>query len=523
MSNFINLTKVFFLTGFGVNKKKNKQTPILKQIGLMAILFSVVSIGYNAMMFLLPETAMATDYRDILIFMVTISSFLVFITTFNQIQSVLFNSTDYEFIQSLPVTNATVIAAKIMALLLICIGEDIIIFLPTTVFYLIFAHDVFGTIISFVTIFFISFVPLLISSIVGTLIALATKRVKNKNIFQTIVYLMYFGVVFFISFSMNGSNIIDKKAVSNVLPHILLYKEALFSYNIVPYLIFIAVNIAAFAFVVGFISLLYKPVNAAKQNVGDGKYKLEKSTGESVNKVLFKKELKMVTGKANVFINAIMGCIMYPVTFILTMLINVPEGEQTKYLSVIVYFIPFLGLIMSSIMSPTSSSISLEGKNFEMLLSYPLTPKEIIKAKIKAGLLIPACLYIASSSIIVVIMMIKGMPDTFTWPLIASVYLAPQLGLLFTTLVGSLCNLNWPKTEYENEMQVIKNSKSVVMSMLFCFFPSFVVGGIVTGTCFVSPIISLIVLVVVYGAGAGIVYGLINKHGDRLFKDITNK
>lgn len=526
MDKYLTLTKVFFLSGISTSRKANSQRPVFKQLGIMALIFGAVSVFYNFMMFMMVNAGTegtAFGYKDILLFVLTVASLLVIVTTFNQMQTALFNSNDFEFIQSLPVRNRTVIASKISSILILCIAEDVIIFLPTVVLYLVFTGDVFGTLISLAAMFFVSLVPLLLSSLIGTLIALITKKLKRKNVFQIIVYFMYFCVIFIVSFSINGSSFINRAEMSKAMPHLLLFKDALYNRNVWSFLLFILINAAAFAAVVAVIALLYKPINSIKENTGGGAYRKERSGNSKLAMILIKKDLRMLTGKPNYFINSIFGSILYPIYSVMFMFMNVGNESGRNFYGVMIFSIPVMGLLMNSITNSTSASISLEGKNFENLLCYPVSPKEIIRSKIRVGFAVPSLISVAGSTVIIVMLAFKNLLAAVPWPTVVSIYLAPQLALMYASVTGMLCNLIWPKINYENEIQVVKNSRSALFGMLFGFVPSTVAGVVVFALNFIDPVASLISLAVIYPVMTLVMSLILKKNEERLFRNVINK
>lgn len=518
MDKFFILTKVFFLSSFNVNKRKNSQKPVFKTLGLYALMFLGLSIMYNFMLFQ-TYSFQGLDYRGLLVLILSISAFFVFISSFSQMQNVLFSSKDFEFVQSLPVKNSTVVAAKIATILLIGIIEDLIIYLPTIVLYIMFTGEMFGAAISIIAVLFVSFVPVLVSSIFGTLVALISKKLKNKTVFQIIVYLLYFFVVFLISFSMNNQSIISPDLMSKMMPHVLIYKEALFTHNVLYLFGFIGVNILAFIIGVTLISLLYKPINSLPQKTADGTYRKESSGNYSYNKALFMKEFKMVTSKPNLFVNSIIGSIMFPLSCIIMFVIAFNKTSEIPY--TMTYMIPFFGLLMNSAMNITSSLFSLEGKNFELLLSYPIKPMDVIKAKMKVGYIIPGVINILSSTIMVVVLSIKGL--SIDWSFIVLLYLSPQLAIIYSTITGALCNLRWPKLDFETDVQVIKNSSSAGFSILFCMVPAMVVGGIMFIFSIFSNVAALLALLISYSIMILIVSLIMKKKGEKLFLKMINR
>ena len=527
MANFLILTKTFFLSGFNVNKKKGSQRPIFQKLAILGFVFLMFSTLYGLLQFW-RYTEEGKNPGEVLLFLMAISSFLIIILTFNQMQGNIFASHDYEFVSSLPVSKVEVVAARIASILLICIAEDLIILLPSCIIYGVVTKNIFGMVISIISAFLVSLLPLLVSTVLGTLVALFTKKLKNKNIFQVIIYLAYFVVVFMVSFSINNSNIVQADKMLNIMPHLRLYENALYNSDLGSFLLFVALNVGAFILVVLLVSLLYTPINAMQSNYGAGGYKDNGKGIYSLEKALFHKEIKMVTQNANYLVNAFFGAVICPIIAIMTMVVNfapnAPAEAAAEVARVFVYLIPLYGIVMNCASTSTSASISLEKGNFELLCSYPIRPIDIIKAKLKVGYMIPAIVNLIGSSVIIVVaILLKKISFSSDWPLIIEVFIIPQLACLYTACVGLLCNLRWPKLNFENEVQVIKNSQSALYTMLICFIPAFIIGGINFGLSFISSVVSLILTTILLIVMVIIAYSLLKKNGEKLFNLVMSR
>ena len=522
MNKFFLLTKAFFLAGFSVNRRRNSQKPVFQQLGIFALIFLAASSFYNFMFFfgsmLGPSSEEGGVFgvsgdKETVIYVLSMSAFIAFAGTFSLMQNTLFGGRDFEFLQSLPLKTSTVIAAKITAVMLFVIGEDLLIFVPTALCYLIKTGDGIGALISLVAVFFVSFIPVLISCLLGTLVVLITRHLKNQNIFQVIVYGLYFLLIIALSFAMRAKGAASS-AISNVLPHIKLFAGALRSNDPVQLLLFIGVNLGAFALVVLFVSLLYKPINSIKQKAGDGRYRVSRKANASVSSALFRKDMMMIFSKPGLLINSVMGPVLFTIMGIFVQLI--PTFS-------VIALVPLFAFMLNSMTNAAAASISLEGKNFELLLSYPLSPANVIRSKIISALLLPSGISLIGSIAVTVIAFLKQNVDAYSIPLIITVLLAPQLSLVYTTIVSVLCNLRWPKIYYEADIQVVKNSKSVLFATLLCMLPSLTIGVVVFILCLLAPIAGLIAAVVIYGVMITVASVILRKKGNRLYIGVVSR
>ncbi|OJU12356.1 MAG: hypothetical protein BGN88_10730, partial [Clostridiales bacterium 43-6] len=114
--------------------------------------------------------------------------------------------------------------------------------------------------------------------------------------------------------------------------------------------------------------------------------------------------------------------------------------------------------VMLSITATTSSSISIEGKNFWILKSSPLKPTNIFAAKILLHLIIFIPITFISIIIMAYNLKISGFVLLF-------VFLIPLLNIISSSIMGLIINLLFPKMEWLSEVTVIKQSMSVIVSM----------------------------------------------------------
>lgn len=122
----------------------------------------------------------------------------------------------------------------------------------------------------------------------------------------------------------------------------------------------------------------------------------------------------------------------------------------------IVALIPFAIASVFCMMTTTSTSISMEGKNWWIVKSLPLSVKNILDAKILMNLLLMLPFYLLSELLLVFALK----PDVweFLW-----LVLIPAAMILFSCVYGITINLHFPVLEWESEVSVVKQSASAVL------------------------------------------------------------
>ena len=534
MNSFIQLTKAFFLSGFNVNKKKQNQRSAFKALLIFGIVLFVVSFLYNALyMKISTETGLALE--DYMLIVLVVDALIVFTTCIFQMQQTIFKTKDYEFLESLPVKKSIIVSAKIFAVYLIGLFEDLLITIPAIILYLVFVgtgYAMYYALIIFISTIFVSIVPILFSSIISTIIALITARMKNQSLFSIILYLVFFAGIFTFSFMFGSStgsgnsNQITK--IINILPHFKLVALAQDMSKWYMFLIFIAIHIVSYALVAFFIGLVYRPMNTFLGNYKiHEEYKSSKNVSNlSVSKTLLKKDLNMIFKKSQYALNAFLGPIMGLMMGIFFILMpsfmgnefeSASAEELQQMVAIFMAMIPALMMLFNSMSSSTSASISLEGQYIYMLASYPITGKDIIKAKMKAGLLVPIVVnLIAGITLSIIISVMYG----FYLELIFQLMIIPSLVTLLTSIVGMLCGLRWAKFDFQNEMQVLKNSACVSFPLLFVTVPMLMMMGltITLNIMFAGYFVAFGVDVLILSIAIIITYNALKKNSESMFR-----
>jgi len=184
------------------------------------------------------------------------------------------------------------------------------------------------------------------------------------------------------------------------------------------------------------------------------------------------------------------------------------EEMITGYFS---YILMIVCLFSVATMPITSCSISIEGKEMWILKAHPISEKSVFLAKIKAHVSI-----------------------TFFPILLISILIGINFGVLYfivgllvllfasvlSSLIGLYANLQFPKLDWESEIEPVKQGMSVLVAMilniLFAMFPAigfFFISGI-------SVLAYLAILAFIYLALIFIWSFVLATKGVKLYRDI---
>lgn len=393
--------------------------------------------------------------------------FGVFGSVFNT-YATLYQAKDNDLLFSFPLPASTILISRLTGVYAMGLMYLSLVMIPTLVVWLIYAPlTILGAINAFLIPIVLSILVLFFSVIVGWISSLVVTRVKRKNIMTVLLTLLFIGAYYYLygrAYSLLQSIIVNTevfgskvKAYLYPLHHMGLAAEG----SVVSMLIF--TSIVFVSFLILFLILSRSFLKTATTNIGRSKSKKKKQSinARSVNSALLYKELKRFTSSSLYMLNCGMGIILMPLS---VFFIFWKKAEILPLLSLLsscdiaLISIAIICLLVA-FDDITSPSISLEGKNLWILKTLPVSGSDVLMAKLKMHLLltlIPAIFPLVALFIIV-------KPSLFF-----SIFLVlvPVLFVTLNACIGLFCNLKMPDFNWTNEVVPIKQSGSVMISLL---------------------------------------------------------
>ena len=200
-----------------------------------------------------------------------------------------------------------------------------------------------------------------------------------------------------------------------------------------------------------------------------------------VNAVAFK-EFKRLTGSTAYMVNGGMGVVLAMLIGVLTLIIGpdriiqmITQGAPLSA-KMLQPAIPFIIYFFIGMVATTACSPSLEGKNYWIIQSLPIEKKTVYQGKMLFNMYLTVPFMFLST----LCLCIAGKV-----PLLDTIlYLILGLALCaFSTAWGCVCGIKHMRLDWENEIEVIKQSAAVAIYML----PNmFVVMGLIVLVVFLG-------------------------------------
>lgn len=525
MTKLLKLLKITALGTFGINKarhandpkEKSKLTRLCFLMFLSCIIFLIYPYVYSENMArsLAPLNLM---YIQLGIMMAVSSSITLFFSI-TMVKGTLFGFKDYDILMSLPITYKTIITSRVLILYFTNIFFVLIILLPASFVYVMNTVVTPWFFVSFIlSFFFIPLIPIIVATIIGTLITVLTARMKYTNFFSTFLYFIFFIGIMALSFSMNYSmeNFADigqmiMPLINRIYPLTTLYINAVCNGDILSLLLFIAIGAVLFAIYIFVIALKFKQINGlitSKRTVGKFTMVTQNKSSQKIS--LLKKELRVYFSSQVYIFNTLFGMI-----FLL-----IGTGAAIFYKNTILEFLPMieemkqnpysllgLGISMFVVLTCTTCcSISFEGKNLWIIKSSPIKTTTVFLCKLAVNWLVTIPVTLICGIVFSVLFSLNPLQ-------ILIIIITPIIYSLFSSGYGLLINLYIPNLTWKTETEVIKQSLAATVSTLslmiigiipiiLCFYQNiFSVDVFVLLTCLVMGILTVFIYIALGSKG----------------------
>lgn len=481
MNNLLTLTKIYIKQIFGryLYGEKAKKRGLYKTVLLILALTALIEYSIASMIYMFAKQLEELNLQQfVLIYGLIISAlFSIFIVSY-EIPSHFYKAKDYENLASLPIQSWVVVSAKFLSGFLTALIYSLLFSLPTYVIYFMFnSVTVGGIIYALISLIFVPMFVMFISCIIGFIINYFSSKFKSKSIVNTILMFVFLGAIMAFSFSSSAgvlTNLFSSGecplTIKIITPYIYFIFNAIYLNSFVYFLFFILINLAYFSLSILIVSLTYKKINSnmliSKSKVSNKPLNYEP---KSQLKTLFNKEAKGFFGSSMWTLNGLVGPIMTIVFAIMFGVLLLESVEQLKMassddftISITTSMFKIMYLGFTSVMVGTSVStcttISMEGKKFAILKQLPLSFKQIATAKI-----LFSCAITLPFVFIGNIIFACFIPFDALFLLIS--FILPIISVLTFSVLGLVINLKYPKLNWNNEAEAVKQSLSLFVSM----------------------------------------------------------
>lgn len=466
----IEIFRVYFY-----DAKKNKARSKLSTIMFM-LWFAVIMIGFLGGIFTILSRKLCTPMVALdmgWMYFALMGLLAILIGTFGSVFNTfsgLYLAKDNDLLFSMPIPVSAIVASRLLSVYIMGLMYSAVVIIPAWIVYMvtagISARNVLGGIILTLL---ISVFVMTLSCLLGYVVAKVSLKLKHKSVITVLVSLLFIGAYYFFYFKAQNM-------MTDLLTNLSAYGEKikgsaylLFAFGSVGVgdtkssLIMSALIIVLFLLMWLLISKSFLQVATATGKITKVEYHKKAMKQESITKALLLREFQHFTSSPGYMLNCGLGIFLMPVCAVLLLwkgrklftVLNGMFGSQDGSVLLLIT-IMLCGVLSMDIM--TAPSISLEGKSLWIAQSLPVTPWQVLKAKISMQFILNAmpgllCLICVAATCPFKI----GQFVMMILQVLSYVFVMAAFGLVM--------GVTKPVLTWTNELTPIKQSASVVITM----------------------------------------------------------
>ena len=383
-------------------------------------------------------------------------------------KSKLFEAKDNELLLSMPLRPWEILLSRMLGLYVLAFAFEALVFAPAAVrYFVVVGFEILPAICMLIIAFVLPLGALAISALLGWLIALATSRIRQKNLVTLLFSVAFLALYFFLYGKMNDYLTyvaLHGEAVGATM------KTALFPFwqmglgatgKPLALLVFVGVFLALFALVYWLLSVTFLRLATARRGGASLKYRERAARVSSTFCALLRRECMRFFKNPMLVLNAALGGVFLLVLPVVA-LFNLDVCRQLAAVREIEGFLALLlGAVVCGVAAMnliTASSVSLEGETMWQLQSMPVRTWEVFAGKIALHLSVTAIPALVCTVTLCILLKISFL-------LSALCTLGVLAFVLFAAVGGLAIDLKMPNLHWTNEVVAVKQSRSALTAM----------------------------------------------------------
>ena len=400
--------------------------------------------------------------------------------------SSLYLAKDNDLLLSMPIPSSVIVLSRLTGTYLLGLLYSAIITLPTSVVYFISAGITIPSFIGcIVNMIVVSIIVLILSALLGWVVAQVSLHVRNKNIVLTVLQLVFLGayIVVYSNMTQILQSFLEKAVLFGLFVKDSMYPLYLLGTistgSFPAMLIFSAVAAVAAIVVYQILDRSFLKTATATGKTERKKYRHRRLQKNSVFMALVNKEARRFFSSAAYMINCGLGTCGMIVAFIFLL---IKRNDLVTMAVTLDEMIPGVMAVaaacgtsaLACMNDSAAPSVSLEGQSLWIVKSLPVSPLQVLLSKAALQILITAPFVLLISAALVVILPLQIIDKFF-------VIFLPLLDTVLFAMFGLMMSILMPNLNWTNEIVPIKQSMAVVialfgnmlyvMGMIFSYFP----------------------------------------------------
>lgn len=465
LGNFFNMNVVIH------SKDKKKKAGMIAMMAVWVLLIAMVWFYIGLLTYGYAQIGLG---EIVPMYLVAISGIVILFFGILKAGSIIFQKASYEMLRSLPVSQTAIVVSRFLSMYLSNLLLAFIVMLPGMAAYgYLLRPDFSFYLIGIVGTIFIPLLPMTLATLIGALVTAVSSRMRHKNLVATILTLGSVGIIMLLSSGLtaieeeitpamilNLANIMTS-LIGNLYPPAVWMGKAMVSCDLGQFGLFLGISIIIFLAMAAVVSANFSKIcqglfsTAAKHD-----YQMTELKSASILSALYKKEVKRYFASSIYVTNTIIGPLMMAAFAIAVF----AAGEETillyfPFIDEVTGLFPFVMGAIASMATTTCASISIEGKEWWIIKSLPVSAKALLDGKLLLNVTINAPCYVISEILLILALKPEGME--LVWLIVL-----PVIFIAFSGVFGITANLLLPNFEWQNEAEVVKQGAAVLVGGL---------------------------------------------------------
>lgn len=401
---------------------------------------------------------------------------LEFFFTLLEAGSHLYAFKEYDMLMAMPIKTKSIVSCKFLHMYLINLPYSACISISMMIVYALFEKVGFITCLFWILLTLIlPLIPMVLASAIASLIAKAGSKSRHKTLVQTILTFVFVILCFASRYIIEA--VIRENQVENIMttladimnsakvyvPMAAWFEDAVLTHSVSGFLLLVGLSIIVYEIFIILLGKYYREINSGLSgHAKKAKFKMERQkTKSAVQSVAFK-EFRHFMNSTAYITNMGVGEILVILLCILLLFVDVDRiiatvtGNSPLTKEMLLPAIPLIVYFFIGMCSTTSASFSLEGKNYWIVQSLPLSIRDLVLGKMLFNMYLTV-----PFSVIGTICFSIACKATFLQMVL---FIICGFALCaFSTAFGMRCNLKHYKHDWENEIEVIKQGASVAL------------------------------------------------------------
>lgn len=381
--------------------------------------------------------------------------------------STIYHAKDNEILLAMPIPQWMIVFVRMAMIYVVsAVFEFMVMFPVLIVYFLVAVPPVWAVLFQIAAVLLLPVIAVAVSCLIGWLTAVVNSRIQRRAIasvaaslgFIAVFYYVYWNLYKYLQLIIANADAVGGVVKIFLFPFYLMGRAS--EGSVVSFVIYVALMTVVMAVVVKLVSGNF--VELAEKSRVAARRKGNKRAGkaESPTMALYKRELQRFTSSSVSMLSCAMGSIMLVVIGVMSIFagdwiigtfMGMTNGATENFPLVAMLIVT----MMAAMNTITAASISLEGKYFWMLKVLPVSPWQIFKAKLGVHIFITGIPVIFCTAAFAAAGKVE-----FTGMLL--MILAGMVFVVFSGMVGLLCNLKFPNFTWTSEAQAVKQNMSVI-------------------------------------------------------------